>query len=383
MSKNERINIIVAPISFSVGSAGSMRLRYLINEMRMLQNVTLINLLLSKENNQIGEGFYHDNVSYETTAYNTLFGTLLSFVKVYKILRCKKGDGRNILYFYDCANNPLDNYLFLVAKWLGYKIVFDEVELYKNKLNEVSGLMYGKIVLIAINQFLVKYWADHIFCISHDILKYFDKKSSLLPISYNNEIQSAESCGSPADTVTLLYSGSFASKDDISKLIMICGNIFAQGLPIILSLCGRIPVEKENEMRNLISEYGMTENVVIHGYLEIDAYYQMIMEANICIVPRTNSTFANTGFPFKLGEYLSFGKPCIVSNTGDVSYYLSTDDVYMVEPENTGQLEQAIIQMIKNKRMRDKFSKNGKQKAELHFNPKKHVEMIMEIFHTL
>jgi len=72
--------------------------------------------------------------------------------------------------------------------------------------------------------------------------------------------------------------------------------------------------------------------------------------------------FANTGFPFKLAEFLVTENAVIISNTGDVKMYLSEDDAIIIAPDSEAELEMALEKLIQNIDFRHKIAKNGKIK---------------------
>ena len=66
-------------------------------------------------------------------------------------------------------------------------------------------------------------------------------------------------------------------------------------------------------------------------------------ECDILCMTRTNSRFANFGFPFKLSEYLSTGNILLATNVGDVGLYVQDKvSALVVEPENPSEIAKAI-----------------------------------------
>lgn len=58
---------------------------------------------------------------------------------------------------------------------------------------------------------------------------------------------------------------------------------------------------------------------------------------------RTNSRFANYGFPFKLSEYLATGNILLATNVGDVCQYVQDKvSALVVPPENPKAIAEAI-----------------------------------------
>ncbi|MEI6555021.1 MAG: glycosyltransferase [Paludibacter sp.] len=372
-----RINIIFTPISFSKGGAGCMRLKYLINEIRNNNNIVISNLIIHKNNNELEENYYYDNVRYKKLLNNNIiFGNLSNLVNIYKYLKFSKLD-KNILYFYDVNYNPFDIFIFIVAKMQGYKIVFDEIELYYTKLFKTKENSFFSILVISINQYLLKIFSNHTFCISIEIKKYFKNKSTLLPISYDSNLIDLKR-RSTNNELTIVYSGSFAEKDNITSLLVVCRNLMINGYKFRLCLSGKISENQKNVYLNLLKDYELNECVFFMGFLDSTDYNQLLVDSDICIVPRVNSKFANAGFPFKLAEYLITGNAVIISKTGDVSNYLTSDDAILINPDSEIELEKALIDLISNDKLRNKLSLNGKIKAKKYFNPTIQANIIIE-----
>jgi len=93
--------------------------------------------------------------------------------------------------------------------------------------------------------------------------------------------------------------------------------------------------------------------------------------------------FANTGFPFKLAEFLVTENAVIISNTGDVKMYLSEDDAIIIAPDSEAELEMALEKLIQNIDFRHKIAKNGKNKALKYFNPKEETKKIINLLEKL
>jgi len=77
-------NLIIAPISFSKGNAGSNRLRYLINELRRDDNIKITNLILSYDINSTEDSYYYNNVMCTKIINNKYLGSLLNLKKYIK-----------------------------------------------------------------------------------------------------------------------------------------------------------------------------------------------------------------------------------------------------------------------------------------------------------
>lgn len=377
-----KTNLIIAPISISKGMAGTMLLQNIVNELRKDEDLLITNIITHKTENQIDDTYYYNNVSLFKLKYHRFLANFGNIYEIYTILKLRKIKENNVFFYYDINFNPLDFIIFVVAKSLNYKIVFYEVELYITKLFSKKEKGFLKIIMIAINQLAIKTIADHIFCISHNIKKIYTNNSSILPIIYNSELTTIRTANANKIT-TIFYGGSFAEKDNIEMLLEVARNIYTKGHKFILNLTGRCAENQYRNLLNLINRLNISHFVFYKGFLSNDDYYALLSEADICVVPRTNSNFSNSGFPLKLGEYLAMGKPTIVSNTGDISLYLTSEDVLFINPDYSEELENGLIQLITNNTLRTKLSKNAKQKALTHFAPSVHARNIIEIFNSL
>ena len=85
---------------------------------------------------------------------------------------------------------------------------------------------------------------------------------------------------------------------------------------------------------------------------------------------RINSSFANAGFPFKLGEYLATGKAVIATDVSDVSHYLNhMEDVYLATSQSSKSIEEGIEYFLNNRDQMNLIGANGLKKCKIHFNP--------------
>jgi len=380
--KDMKINLIIAPISFSVGDAGSNRLRYLTNEIRLNTNIEITNLILSKDINSTEEVYYQDNVSYSKIINNKYWASLLNLKKIYKLLKEKKNADKNIIYYYSVNFNPFDFFFFIIAKYCGYKIIFDEVELFYTKLSKSEGSGFLKVLIISVNQYLIKFISDHTFCISTRIQNYYNLKSSILPICYDSKLLELKR-NTINTSVQILYSGSFAEKDNVSSLLSVFKNLKTKGIKFNFTLSGKVPVTLVNDYNIKLQEFDLSDCVSFVGLLSLDDYQQLLVNSDICIVARTNSLFANTGFPFKLGEYLITQNAVIVSDIGDIRKYINDEDAVIITPDSQMKLEEAIEQLILDVDYRTKIAYNGKLKAMRFFNPITQAKQIINILESL
>ena len=92
---------------------------------------------------------------------------------------------------------------------------------------------------------------------------------------------------------------------------------------------------------------------------------------------RTNSEFANYGFPFKLSEFLSTGNVVVATRVGDVcNYLIDRKDAYIIEPESSKEVCDIILHIKENPEEALQIASNGLETMKSKFS----VESVGETF---
>ncbi|QXE91648.1 glycosyltransferase [Geomonas subterranea] len=289
---------------------------------------------------------------------------------------------RNVLYSY--GGVTVENVIFiLAAKRLGYFIVFDIVE--DNTYIDDKLSIPGKLKWFA-GEILDRFFlglADGIVVISNYLRQLYGKKVALsvplclIPISARCEAESrAEREPGP---MRVVYAGSFAKKDGIEQLLDAFESVQGKKGNCILMLCGTGASVKLYQPR-------IAANPAIHyvGYLEDRAFYRFLKGADVLCVTRTGSTYANAGFPFKLGEYLATGNPVIVSDVGDVRRYLShMEDAIIVEPGSVSAIAGALEYCLDHPETAAKIGMSGADKCRRYFDPAVNGRLLLQLIRRL
>jgi glycosyltransferase involved in cell wall biosynthesis len=330
---------------------------------------------------------YYSSVYYRTIGY----GFNLSPQMFYKLpwffingclslIRWRKTNLTNYLYCYNGLD--IENVFFIFfAKALGYYIIFDVVEdfshLGKDELHLLSKLKMRSWILF--DRFILN-MADGLIVISKYLKNKYDQRNNKqLPICL---IPISAKCGERAhreknsdDPIKFLYAGSFAAKDDVMTLIRAFEHVQREKGKCKLFLSGKgsyLEAVKNNIRENQSIEYV--------GYLPDKDFYEFLEEADVFCMVRTNSTYANAGFPFKLGEYLASGKPVIASNVGDVSTYLrDREDAFLVDAGDINALERAMEYCIDNYGAAVEIGKSGMERCKVFFNPDINGQLFVEL----
>jgi glycosyltransferase involved in cell wall biosynthesis len=142
----------------------------------------------------------------------------------------------------------------------------------------------------------------------------------------------------------LVYSGSFGEKDGVYYLIDAFNEIVKKFPDTLFVMTGKNDNELiMNKIVDYINNCSLKEKILLVGFVNSEELLSYNCAADILFVCRSNSPFANQGFPWKLGEYCMTGKPIIATRVSDIEqYFKDNEDLYIVEPNNSHAIAEKI-----------------------------------------
>ena len=113
-------------------------------------------------------------------------------------------------------------------------------------------------------------------------------------------------------------------KDGVDSLIK-AYKLFSQDYPDYkLKIIGGFEtLETEAKLKELVKSLGLSNLVEFTGKVSPDCMPSLLCGATILALARPNNEQAKYGFPTKLGEYLSTGKPVVVTEVGELNHFLT------------------------------------------------------------
>lgn len=366
-----KLNVVyIGPSPFPVGGATTKRKRYMIDYMNE-HNIESHYLVCDfKQKGKVVnpiEGSYGKCTYRDITniANNKKF---LTFWKEGKkqLSKWYNPQSKNILIFNTILHwQAYPFYKFAIKK--GYHIVFDQVE--------TSMLLSGKSSFLHKINIIVSECLSHGaykrsagFVISSALLKdnrdrFPHRKLCLLPNS--TPILCSKTKKELNTPLQLLYAGTYAPKDGVSYLINGVIQAKEKGCDCKLILLGK-GEEKDMEILELAKD---KDYISYLGFVSDEELVQYLLQSDVLCMTRTNSRFANYGFPFKLSEYLATSNIVLATNVGDVSEYVKDkESAFIVEPENSTAIAYAIIDIINNPESALKIAGNGFEVMKMNFS---------------
>ena len=365
------------------GMAGTKRVQNVINALKEYPDVA-IRVILQRQSPE-------DNILtgiHEGTPYETVMGDLfrakmlvllpiLYYRTIATLKRAFRADHKNIIYHY----GPLffESVVPLrYAKRLGYKIVFDVIEDY-GLTKEVSHSLYLNIRsrLADRSSSQIKNLSAGIIAISSQLAErcriFTQRKVPIhyLPISVDMDRFPERPSRMKPTTISLFYAGSFGKKDGLPVLLDAFDRLAGRykNLQLILTGRGDKDAMKEFSTRMEISPH--KNRIQYKGYLDEEAYYSILNQADIPCMTRVDIPFAQAGFPFKLGEFLATGNPVIASRVSDVDQFLiHKQNAMLVQAGSSTEICEAAEFLITNPESEASIGIRGREVAESFFDYK-------------
>lgn len=384
----EQLNIILLGANYYGEMASSQRVYNLFNSLVNKGVVNLHNIVHYQDKVLV---FDNNVYVYAPSNQQKLFNRLVYPFYLLKILKqCYIEGCRNIIYHYGYPS--IESVFFLKkAKKMGMKIVFDIVEnIYAfstqrmsliHKLKYVSGMYLAK---------KLAHLGDLCFAISQPLMGLCEQLTRkqiptlFLPISVDVNLVASYAKNREDNSTIVFYGGSFGKKDGFPYLIQGFMQARKQNKQLCLYLTGKIARESIEEVQKLLNQSETADAIHYFGCVPKDVYYTYVANADILCMPRVNSLFANSGFPFKLGEYLASGNAVIATRISDVEKYLThKKNAILIEPENPDAICDAILELAGDVNNRECIGKEGRIVAKENFDTNIISEKLYNALNTL
>ena len=309
------------------------------------------------------------------------YGKLNSLNRIYK---CRGNHRINILVTQTLIGAKEFVYV-LFAKMLGYRIVMDKVELFNFLEDRMSFRQKMDIKIGLFMDNFINWFAGGIIVISTLLYeKYRDIGIPilLLPNSVPHSLIVKNNKNKFNNPVRMVYAGSYGKKDGVEYLIRAFKKLVQHYDNVELHLVGKGTNENHQRIKN---EIGTGEFVIYeHGYVDEDKLQNILLDADILAVTRTNSKYANFGFPYKLTEYLCKGNPVLATQVGDISLYLEDKkNIVFANAEDTDSLCEAMEYCLTNEKQLIRLGRRGQKVIQKFFSIEKNGKFLLDFILAL
>ena len=264
----------------------------------------------------------------------------------------RREQGRPVLYVYGALS--LENLPFVIsARLIGYEVYFNITEDVALSAGPAPHAM-SRIKAYSC-RLLARYTASFaagIFVISGHLKRKYEKLAAarfpiyLKPVSIYTRHFPAKPKKYDGET-SFLYAGSFGAKDAVELLISAFAEVSARRRNVVLKLAGTGVETRMRSIQACIDASPAKDRIILLGYVPDTDYYKLIACSHVLCAIRSDSDFANAGFPFKLGEFLGTGNPVITARVSDVEKYLrDRENALLVRPGSLEDVAQAMTWLL-------------------------------------
>jgi glycosyltransferase involved in cell wall biosynthesis len=187
-----------------------------------------------------------------------------------------------------------------------------------------------------------------------------------------NEVRSRYGIGAKD---IILYTGSLYEFQNIDYLLRAMSIVSQNYNNSTLLLVGNGNIGKYREMCH---ELGIQQQVMFVGDKPFNEVLHFLAAADVAVLPRINCP----GIPQKLVNYMAAGK-AIVSFKGSAKILSDYHDGLIISNGNTEEMANAIIKLLKNKKLKIKLGGNARTKVTEHYTWPVLCGKVNDIYHKV
>lgn len=169
----------------------------------------------------------------------------------------------------------------------------------------------------------------------------------------------AKTASNVRDPVHLVYLGNLDGSRGLDTAIKAVGLLKDRGHYAKLSIIGTGPNIELH--RKLAKTLGVTDRVVITGRLQFGKVEAIMAQANVGLIPHYGTGAWNSTIPNKLFDFMSMGKPVVVSSAGPTERIVEEVQCGIVFKERDAEALAAAMMAMEDSALRDRFGRQGRE----------------------
>ncbi|HBE41345.1 MAG TPA: hypothetical protein DDW27_09100 [Bacteroidales bacterium] len=313
--------------------------------------------------------------------------TIRKYFKAYSILRdlCLQNEILAINLWTNTLRTQL--FVYFLGKLLRIKIIHEHSE---HPLREFQKPWLKKAWGES-KSFIGTRLCDGIFCISQYLVDFYksrnvkEGKLLLVPSTVDSERFNITEAP-PLPYNYIVYCGSLTIKKDGVDILIESFSKIADAKPDIdLVLIGKgDSADEESAIRTQSEKLNLGKRVHFLGQMSRTEVPGYLAGAKVLALARPTSIIADAGFPSKLTEYLSTGKPVVVTKVGEIPIYLKdNDNAFLSEPDSVEEFAERLSYVLDNYEFALTVGSRGKRLTETIFNYNFQAVRMLEFIRSL
>jgi glycosyltransferase involved in cell wall biosynthesis len=284
-----------------------------------------------------------------------------------------------------------------------------------------TGLILGKQLKKPIVLDLHDPWSEDLFSLNPllmlqtNIMRFVINKADLIIVAHNQLAKLVKSLNNkkplalipncvdstlyqPTERNKLIAKGLEIADDEI--VIAFCGHVTEfKGLDVLIQ-SAKIVLEKCKNTKFLIigdgpflqpakdlaSKLGVDENFEFVGFIPQKLLPTYLSLADVCVAPYKPAEFYKLSLPetpIKVVEYMSMGKPVIMSKISDENVISWSGGGVQITPGDVNELASWLISLISDEEMRRTLGRKGRVYVEQNLSWEKMAPKLVELYKSL
>jgi glycosyltransferase involved in cell wall biosynthesis len=172
---------------------------------------------------------------------------------------------------------------------------------------------------------------------------------------------------SQPDSPVVLYLGTLIKDRKLDFLVRVHKQVVEQVPQAKLYFVGGGQCEEDE--RRLLDEanrLGISDSMVLTGFLPIEKAWQYLHQASVCVSPFYPTPILNSTSPTKLVEYMAFGKPVVANDHPDQRKVIDDSGAGYCVAWDEGEFANAILKIINDPKGAAAMGQRGKRYVEKH-----------------
>ena len=142
--------------------------------------------------------------------------------------------------------------------------------------------------------------------------------------------------------------------------------------------------KSDRQLKVYISKSGLGNEIDMPGWQPFASFQSYITASAICICPINRNTHHDTTYANKIFQYLSMGRPIVVSDCPAQQNVVEKYECGLVhEDQNARDLADKIIQLYRDKPFYDRLADNARSAVVNHLNWEKTKQPLLDLYHGI
>jgi len=133
------------------------------------------------------------------------------------------------------------------------------------------------------------------------------------------------------------------------------------------------------ELIKLSEKLEISDSVVFTGFVKKQDIPKYIACADVAVASFEKNKITECKSPLKIVEYLGSGKAIVASDVGEVKRMIGDAGV-LVEPGNSTAIAEAVVQLLKDNKLRKSLEKKARKRAEKYFTWDRTAQNILNTY---